>query len=46
MAEGSIATVENSTPLTKQQVRDVIDFAAGLVAVDGWFSPFLSNQLL
>lgn len=46
MAEGSIASVENNTPLTKQQVQDVIDFAAGLMAVDGWFSPFLSNQLL
>ena len=46
MAEGSITTVENSAPLTKQQVQDVIDFAAGLMAVDGWFSPFLSNQLL
>ena len=31
---------------TRSDIQDVLDFSAGLMAVDGWFSPFLSNQLL
>lgn len=30
----------------RSDIQDVLDFSAGLMAVDGWFSPFLSNQLL
>lgn len=30
----------------RSDIQDVIDFSAGLMAVDDWFSPFLSNQLL
>lgn len=37
---------EDGQKLTKSQIQDVVDFAAGLLAVDGWFSPFLSNELL
>lgn len=32
--------------LSKQDLQDVLDFSAGLLAVDGFYSPFLSNQLL
>lgn len=32
--------------LNKQDIQDVIDFSAGLLAVDGFYSPFISNQLL
>lgn len=30
----------------RSDIQDVLDFSAGMMAVDGWFSPFLSNQLL
>lgn len=30
----------------RSDIQDVLDFSAGLMATDGWFSPFLSNQLL
>ncbi len=32
--------------LSSNELQDVLDFSAGLMAADGWFSPFLSNQLL
>lgn len=32
--------------LSKNDLQDVIDFSAGLMAVDNFYSPFLSNQLL
>jgi hypothetical protein len=30
----------------RSDVQDVIDFSSGLMAMDGFYSPFLSNQLL
>ena len=32
--------------LTKSDIQNIIDFSAGLMAVDNFYSPFLSNQLL
>lgn len=32
--------------ISRSDVQDVIDFSAGLMAVDNFYSPFLSNQLL
>lgn len=32
--------------LSKNDLQDIIDFSAGLMAVDNFYSPFLSNQLL
>lgn len=32
--------------LSKQDIQDVLDFSAGLLAADNYYSPFLSNQLL
>lgn len=32
--------------ISRSDVQDVIDFSAGLMAMDGFYSPFLSNQLL
>ena len=32
--------------ISRSDVQDVIDFSAGIMAVDGFYSPFLSNQLL
>lgn len=32
--------------LSKSDIQDVVDFSAGLMALEGYFSPFLSNQLL
>ena len=32
--------------LSKSDLQDIIDFSAGLMAVDNFYSPFLSNQLL
>ena len=46
MGNEEMIKVEDGKYLTKSQVKDVVDFAAGLMAIDGWFSPFLSNQLL
>lgn len=32
--------------ISRSDIQDVIDFSAGLMAVDNFYSPFLSNQLL
>ena len=32
--------------ISRSDVQDVIDFSSGLMAMDGFYSPFLSNQLL
>ena len=32
--------------ISRSDIQDVIDFSAGIMAVDGFYSPFLSNQLL
>ena len=32
--------------ISRSDVQDVIDFSAGIMAVDNFYSPFLSNQLL
>lgn len=32
--------------ISHSDVQDVIDFSSGLMAMDGFYSPFLSNQLL
>lgn len=32
--------------ISRRDVQDVIDFSSGLMAIDGFYSPFLSNQLL
>lgn len=32
--------------ISRSDVQDVIDFSSGLMAIDGFYSPFLSNQLL
>lgn len=32
--------------LTKRDIQDIIDFSAGILAADNFYSPMLSNQLL
>ena len=32
--------------ISRSDIQDVIDFSSGLMAMDGFYSPFLSNQLL
>lgn len=32
--------------ISRSDVQDVIDFSSGLMAMEGFYSPFLSNQLL
>ena len=32
--------------ISRSDIQDVIDFSAGLMAADNFYSPFLSNQLL
>lgn len=32
--------------ISRSDVQDIIDFSSGLMAMDGFYSPFLSNQLL
>lgn len=32
--------------LTRNDIQDVVDFAAGILAADNFYSPWLSNQLL
>ena len=32
--------------LSRNEIQDVVDFAAGILAADNFYSPWLSNQLL